>query len=335
MELTHYIGVDISKNTLDFAVCKQGEIILQLQEENNKKGISKVVKQLRNLPGFAMTQSVFCMEHTGIYNYHLQEYLQACKSHVWLETALRIKQSQGMLRGKNDQVDAVRIAEYAYTFREKIRLWKPVGDTIKQLKLLITMRERLVNGITQLTTPLEENRNFMDKDLAKMERKAFKNTISAMKKDLKQVEKSIDEIIDQDPDLKKLFRLVTSVDGVGTITAINIIAVTNQFNDFNDAKKFACYSGVVPFKHTSGSSIRGRERVSHLANKKIKTLLHLAAMSTIRMKGELQEYYKRKIAEGKNKMSVINAIRNKILYRIFAVVKRGSPYQKDYTFSLV
>jgi len=335
MEFKHYIGVDISKDTLDFAVCCQGQIILTLVAENTKKGISQAMKQLRKVPGFAMTTSLFCMEHTGVYNYHLQQYLHSCKSHVWLETALRIKQSQGMLRGKNDQVDAGRIAQYAYLFREQARLWKPLEGVIKQLKLLIVMRDRLTTILTQLNVPLKENSLFMDKEMAKMEKKGFKNTLSALKKDLKGVEQEIDKLINQDPELKRLFRLVTSVDGVGPITAINIIAVTNRFDDFSDPKKFACYSGVVPFQHQSGTSIRGRTRVSHLANKKIKTLLNLAAMAAIQMKGEMKEYYQRKIAEGKNKMSVLNAIRNKILLRIFAVVKRATPYQKNYSLALV
>src|SRR4029079_19682638 len=79
MELKHYVGIDVSKATLDFAVCKEGNIILQLQCENNKKGIFKAVKQFRQLDGFSMTTTVFCMEYTGIYSNHLLEYLLSCK----------------------------------------------------------------------------------------------------------------------------------------------------------------------------------------------------------------------------------------------------------------
>src|SRR5690606_36505633 len=90
-----------------------------------------------------------------------------------------------------------------------------------------------------------------------------------------------------------------------------------------------CQAGVAPFEHSSGKSIRGKTRVSHMADKSIKTLFHLAAMAVLNRKSsELKDYYERKIAAGKNKMSVLNAIRNKIIQRIFAVVQRGAPYQK-------
>lgn len=95
----------------------------------------------------------------------------------------------------------------------------------------------------------------------------------------------------------------------------------------------ACYSGVVPFANQSGTSINGKHRVSSYADKSIKTTLHLAAMSAIRLKNDLREYYLRKVAEGKNKMSVLNAIRNKIIHRIFAVIRSQIPYQYDLLLS--
>jgi transposase len=150
-----------------------------------------------------------------------------------------------------------------------------------------------------------------------------------MEKTRESIEKEISLLIKQDPGLKQLFELLTSIPGIGTVVAVNMIVVTDEFQKFDDPNKFSCYAGVVPFANRSGTSIKGKWKVSHLANKKIKMLLHLAAMSAITVKGELQEYYKRKVAEGKNKMSVINAIRNKLIHRIFAVIKRLTPYQKN------
>lgn len=334
MELNHFIGIDVSKGTLDFCIRNQQAILESITCENNKKSINAIIKKLRKLPDFTVNQSVFCMEHTGIYNQHLLDCLFSIKAKIWVESAIKIKQSQGMLRGKNDQVDAQRIAQYAYTHRAEIKLWEPQREAILQLKNLITLRERLVNGMKQLSTPLKESSEFQPAKVSRVEKKLFKGTLSAMEKDLKGVEKMIKDLIDKDPHLKELFKLITSVDGVGPVIAINIITTTNEFKSIDDPQKFACYSGVAPFEHRSGSSIRGRTRVSHLANKKIKTLLHLAAMATVHMKGELQDYYHRKVQEGKNKMSAINAIRNKIIRRIFAVVKRGTPFEKKYQLSL-
>lgn len=87
----------------------------------------------------------------------------------------------------------------------------------------------------------------------------------------------------------------------------------------------------APVRYRSGSSVRGKTRVSEHARKRLKSLFHLGAMSTICIKGELQDYYQRKVSEGKNKMLVLNAVRNKLIHRVCSVVRRGEKYDKNYT----
>jgi transposase len=115
-----------------------------------------------------------------------------------------------------------------------------------------------------------------------------------------------------------------------TTTAINTIVATRAFTKFNDPRKFACHAGVAPFNYSSGTSIRSKWKVSHRANKKLKKLFHMAALSAIQAPGELKDYYTRKTNEGKNKMTVINAIRAKIIHRIFAVIRNNQEYDKNY-----
>ena len=117
--------------------------------------------------------------------------------------------------------------------------------------------------------------------------------------------------------------------------AIEVIITTNEFKNFETAKQFACYSGVVSLEYSSGTSVRGKTRVSRMAKISVKTVLHMAALSAVSMKGELQDYFIRKVSEGKNKMSVINAIRNKLILRIFACIKNNRPYEKIYEYKLV
>lgn len=105
---------------------------------------------------------------------------------------------------------------------------------------------------------------------------------------------------------------------------MQILLTTDEFGASFTAKKYGCYAGVAPFPYRSGSRIRSRNRVSLLANKSVKTLLHLAALAVI--KAKLREYFLRKVAEGKNKMAVVNAVRNKLITRIFAVVKHNRKY---------
>ena len=120
--------------------------------------------------------------------------------------------------------------------------------------------------------------------------------------------------------------LITSIDGAGTQTALFMIAFTAGFTLFENLRKFASYAGIAPFPHQSGTSIRGRTRISSLGNMKFKSLLSNCATSAIMNNAEINAYYRRRINEGKDKMSTINVIRNKILGRIFAVVQRGTPY---------
>ncbi len=123
--------------------------------------------------------------------------------------------------------------------------------------------------------------------------------------------------------MQKQYEAITSVPGVGMVTALQLMVHTHHFKRFASAKKLACYAGVAPFPHQSGSSVRGRDKVHPMANKTLKTALHMCALSVIRFKGELRAYFDRKVKEGKNKMSILNAIRNKILQRIFACVRDG------------
>ena len=196
------------------------------------------------------------------------------------------------------------------------------------------MRTRLINAKKQLKSSLQEGGEFLDKALQKKMQQCCQHSLKALEKDLTQVNKQLDELIRSDEELNRLFHLVTSVEGIGAVTAREILITTNEFKDFTDAKKYACYAGVVPFQYRSGTSIRGKDRVSHLANKTVKTLLHMSALSAINHCEELRDYYQRKVAQGKNKMSVINAVRNKLVLRIFAIVRNNQKYDKNYNYSL-
>ena len=204
---------------------------------------------------------------------------------------------------------------------------------VTQLKELAALRSRLLNAKKQLTVPVKETALF-DKHLAEQITSLFKATTTALDQDIKKADTAIDQLVAADEQLKRLFDIVTSVDGIGKITATAMVVCTNEFKDINEPSKFACYSGIAPFEHSSGSSIRGKSRVSHQANKSMKTLLHLAAMVAICYNQDMSNFYQRKVAQNKNKMAVINAVRNKLVHRIFACVKQDRLYQKNYSNTL-
>jgi len=274
------------------------------------------------------------MEHTGIYNMPLISYLHGVKAMIWIESGSQISKSMGLVRGKNDKVDSLRIAQYALSKQFKMKLWTPGREVIQQLSLLLTQRSRFIKAKKQLCVPVEEQKSFLNKSALKLLIEHNKKPVAALMEAINKIEKQLMEIIKQDQNLTRLYKIVTSVVGVGMVTALHMITTTNEFLNIQEAKKYACYSGVAPFEHSSGSSIRGKTRVSHMANKKMKTLLHMASLAAIQIKGQIKEYYDRKVSQGKSKMSVLNAIRNKIILRVFACVKQNRIFTKNIPFCL-
>ena len=335
METCYVLGVDMSKKDFQTCLTHDGINFAQALVVNQPSSIAFYFKELRKQFGFSYDQIVVCLEHTGIYSNHLLSFVIRHKIKVCMEPALQIKQSQGMVRGKTDQVDARRIALYALKNYQTLKFWEPPREVIQRLRALLSVRERLVKMRVLLSVPLQESHAFVSASICKMTEKSTMATRKALIKDIACVDAEIQQLVKSDNKLHRQYQQSTSVPGVGPITALNVIISTGEFKRISESKKFACYAGVAPFEHTSGSSIRGKTRVSKMANMGVKKLLHLAAVTAVRHKGELQDYYLRKVATGKNKMSVLNAVRNKLITRIFMCIKQDRCYQKNYQSALV
>jgi len=331
MNFKNFIGIDVSKGTIDIALVRESTAnsIASAQFINDYKGMVHLEEFLKK-QGLIMDETLFCMEHTGIYCRLLSHYLVENKYHVWIEMPVQIIRSLGVQRGKNDRIDAVRIAQYACLKKDKAVLWQPPREIVIQINDMLTLRDRLIESRKSLKQPIKEFIDAGFRDTAKLIEKMCINTLKSLDKEIEQLEKELDKLINKDSNLKRLYKLATSVPGVGKITALTLLYFTNEFNLYTNANQLACYCGVAPFEHTSGTSVKGKSRVSSFANKKLKKLLHMVAMSTISCDKQLAQYYQRKVNEGKNRMLVINAIRNKVLHRLCAVIKRGSPYQLEY-----
>lgn len=326
-----FVGIDVSKSTWDLTVLSLTDRNFQyhLKTANSHEGWDEVLVWLES-KSVAGEDTLFCMESTGIYCHTLLSCLSAYEYSTWLENALRIKQSSGILRAKTDKQDSEMIANFARKNYEEVRLYAPNRVKIDRLKNLMRIRENLMKHKNALLKPLKEQEE-LGIPLAGEYSSCLKNTFIGMDKDIAKVELRIKEIIESDERLKELHDLITSVVGVGTRTAVGLIVYTNEFENFTDARQLGCYCGVVPFAKESGTSVRGRTKVSKMCNHSLKSLLHLSALSAVRHDPELKSYYDKKKSEGKNAMSVLNAVRNKLVHRIMAVVKRKTPFQKyDY-----
>jgi transposase len=333
MNYSFFIGIDISKNTLDFAVREQKKYIFHCKVDNSLDGLMQF-KQECLARKIDLQQSLICCEHTGIYSRYILTLAAQDNLSLWLESSLRIKRSLGLQRGKNDKIDAIRISEYAFRYADQATAWQPERQVISRLRQLVSLRKRLLNAKNALRVPLDEVADFQDQKLQKEMERLNRKPVEALEKQIAEVEAEIKSLIKEDNSLKHLFDLVTSVDGVGEVVFCEMVIATNEFKLFSCPRKFACYSGVAPFEHSSGTSIRGGTRVSHIANKQMKKLLHMAALSVISGKGEMANYYHRKVEKGKSKMSVINAVRNKIIHRIFACIRENRKYEKYYINAL-
>jgi transposase len=323
-QYTHFFGVDISKKTIDVTLAK-GLEPTHRQFSNDTQGMSELMKWLTELD-LSYENTLFCMEATGLYCFGLTQFLTTNSIDIWIEHAAQIKKANALDRGKNDKVDSKRIALYATKNLDRLRLWKPMNNTLEKIKHLASLRERLVDTKRKLIVPIKEFEEVGNIAMARLLTKTIKKSLTAIDKDLHSVEASITTIVNEDENLKELYKLITSVVGIGFVTAINLMVYTNGFTVLKDTRKLACYCGVAPFEYSSGSSIRGKTKVHYMANKKLKCNLHMASLSAVKLDADLKAYYERKVAEGKNKMSVLNAVKNKLLARVVAVVNKGEQY---------
>jgi len=328
-QFTNAIGIDVSKKTLDaYDHLRQMSITVP----NDKAGFKTLLDW--NKKNNSTSSVVICFEHTGMYSLPLAVYLTDQGISYVMVPGLEIKRSLGIRRGKSDVTDSISIAQYAYQRRENIKLYQLPSSQLLELKSLLTLREKMVSQRAGYQASKKEMRRFLkvinpSKVIFDVQDKMIKELNAQIKK----VEQQLIEVINQHEHLKKTFNLITSVKGVGLILGSTMLAYTNCFTAFDDWRKFACYCGIVPFEYQSGTSIKGRRKVSHFANKRLKTLLSNAACSSIQHNPEMKIYYQKRLTEGKNKMSTQNIIRNKIVSRIFAVVQRGTPYVDTFKYA--
>jgi transposase len=324
-----FIGIDISKKKLDVWIhSTQTHKIF----ENNSQGFTQMLQWVcKQLPDSSAT--VFCMEHTGKYDVSLCLFLQSETRVYYKVSALRVRRSMGIKRGKSDKVDARELARYAYLFQEELKGYQMPTPRLRNLKQLLAHRAKLVRQRAAHKASLKENQQVLGAEASQWVQQSSSELVSILSLQIKQTEIAIRELLQNAPELQHTFELLNSIPGVGFVIAATMIVQTENFQRFDNPRKFACFAAIAPFEHTSGSSIRGKTRISGLGNRQIKTLLSSAASIAIVHNKELKAYYQRRLKQNKNKRSTLNVVRNKIVQRMFAVVKRGTPYVDLYKFA--
>ena len=238
---------------------------------------------------------------------------------------LAIKRSLGITRGKNDRVDAARIANYGDEKFKQLEPEKPINTSILKLKELLGFRKRVVRESAGYKASIMERNHMYEVPKSDIINKMLQKKLEANDILLLQIEEAIDELILTDQSLLTNYKLLTSIKGIGKVNAWMTIAYTENFTSFTCARSYAVYVGVIPFDHSSGTSLNGKRRVSKLANKELKQELSQAAKSAIIWNEEMKEYATRKLTN-KPYGIVVNNVKFKLILRMFTVVKKGENY---------
>lgn len=320
-----YVGVDISKDWLDYSI-NEDKAQVALPSRRMANDLTSITATVNELIGqYGLESLWFCFEHTGNYGLLLSCVLEEYQVTYTAVSALEVKKSLGITRGKTDQVDARRLAEYAATHAHKLEATKLPAKELMQIKELLTYRAQLVRVQTQFKNSLKAHR---------VARQAFEvpfvvddleARIEVLQEDIKAIEKQVETLISDHEDIAQNYQYARSVKGIGLMIAAYLLVYTKNFTAFPSPRKFNCFIGTAPFEHSSGI-VKGQTKTSHLRHKYLKALLFNGANSAAQFDPQLKRYYKRKREEGKAHNSVINAIACKLIYRVFATVKRQSPY---------
>jgi len=324
MTKSYIIGVDVSKEKLDVHCHSHYESLII---SNDQKGFLKLLKWISTNVSKDFSSVMVVMEYTGIYTYRFERFLYDHSIDYTKRSALDIKLSAGIKRGKTDKADCRMISRYGWQRREELQAMKPLGESERNLQQLMAYRDKLVSDKASYQVRIKELKGQMGRDSNEHITISTEQILHMLSEQIKTITSKVEKLLESEQELFTTYKLLTSVTGIGFATAVHLIITTENFKRFTDVRKLACYSGVAPFENSSGKSIRGKTKTSHLANKKLKSLLTMAAISAIQHDPDLKTKYEQKLAEGKAKMCALNIIRFKLIERAFSVVKRKTPYE--------
>lgn len=316
------VGIDISKLSLDVFIHTKK---IHKKFPNNKKGFSEMIKWAK-AESIKLKQVIWCFENTGWYGLLLGRFLFEKKLNYSCINSIEIKRAMGLNRGKTDKKDAEQIARFAWLRKDELERSQPTPAILIDLQGLMSYREQLVKQSTSL-------KNLSKSVVVTLANKKRNHTLTLIQKTIKHLQTQIiktelesDELIKSEALISKNYKLSRSVKGVGRILATQMILHTHNYTRFHDWRRFSSYCGMAPFPYQSGTSVYRRTRLHSIGDKKMKSLLSMSAISAIQADQELKDYFMKRVKEGKPKMLVLNIIRNKIVSRIFATVKRGTPF---------
>lgn len=329
-----FIGIDVSKPYFDVSLMAvrnhQKQSIQTERFDNGSEGIKLFEKWLKRHGVLMDERSLVVIENTGIYHRLIWSFCSKKSLPIHIGNAAHIKWSFGIARGKNDKIDSIRLCNYACKEADTLKATEALNPVLLNLKDFISTRTKLLKQLASIRTSVRELENINGKSHQKLVEKSLKSAIDGIARSIVDIEVQIKKIIEESEAFKNNYNLLIGIPGIGHVTAVYLIGCTANFAGNPSGKQLACYAGVAPFEHSSGISVKGKTRVHRMANKELKRLLHLCALSAIQNNMEMKIYYNRKKDEGKHSMAVLNAVRNKLILRVAAVIKNQRPFKNNY-----
>ena len=307
-------GVDISKDVFDV----YGSEHRHSQFKNDAQGFKLFLKSLAK-------DSLVVMEATGYYHYRLAQFLFKNSITVSVVNPLSVKRfiQMKLAKVKTDKSDAKAICDYALA--NEIPLYNALTEVQAECLQLF----RLMDSYLKKRTATK-NKLHGEKVLGTPSRFAYrslKRDLKHLNKEIKGIEDRLLELVKQD---QQQLTLLTSIPGIGTKTALFLVVITDGFTKFDKASQLCSYVGITPTIRESGSSVRGRSRISKVGNKKLRNLLFLCAFNACKHNKGCRDLYQRIVAKGKSKKLALIAVANKLLKQAFAIAKSGLPYDENY-----
>lgn len=318
----HILGIDISKSTYDVALQDVDDTYATGHFTNSQLGFHSLLKWLQN---HNVESLHVCMEATGRYGHALAAFLVVEGFDVSMVNPARIRaygQSK-LMRSKTDKMDAILIADFCAT--QSLPLWNPPSVFRSELQSLTRYINELKNARSQ-----EKNRQKSDVPSAAVKH-VIQEHIDFLDQKIKQVEKEIKDLLDSEDVLREQFELLTSIPGIGLITAATFLAEVPDVASFRQARHLASYAGLCPRQHLSGSSVRKKSRLSKTGNSYLRQTFYMPAVALMRGHNPLlQPLIERMREEGRKPMVIIGAIMRKLLHLAYGVLKTGKPFDPNY-----
>jgi transposase len=313
--MTHILGIDVSKAKLDVALRRPDGKWRSKVVENTSAGFGV----LRDwLASHGVSQVHVCLEATGTYWEAVAEYLADAGHTVSVVNPAQIKAfgGAGLMRSKTDRVDARLIADFCAAQRPLP--WQAPPASVRTLRALVARREALDAMRTQ-----ERNRLPVADPAV---RDGIEAHLTHLVQAIQEIDAAIRHTIDDDPGLRGQGELLVSIPGLGDKTVAALLAYYGGPLRFESAKQAVAFAGLDPRQHQSGSSVRGKPRLSKVGHARLRKSLYMPAMVATTRTAWGRALKQRLAAAGKPPMLILGAMMRKLLCVAYGVLKSGRPF---------